>query len=442
MIQPKLLHFLIISDIVDVTTKKITHYSLDKGLNLGKGIVASTGSKVDYIVSTDTYTSDNITYIDYKTMSAEQIDLYDYVIIVREGMMEYLFDTFVELKKVFFNLKRKTKIIIKSDSCGWVIDKDFRKYIGKEAHINESTNSVIRYINSNINVICVQNEDFFSKGLEMKFSSSRMMISNMAVPYITIDWDNIPNPYFNDYSYCKIKTKLGAGDSLIPSYYVLNPNDIGELYKPREKPRIKIIYMGRIKTDGGKIIYLLKDIIEQLGDEYELHIFPGSFVLANEETKRVEKFSANNSNHLEIMRDRIFSGTKNVFVHCPFDHKDLYKYLWHVDIGIDFSSSRPHDIKASAGNAKLLEYCYVGLPVVTEKNVNNSWLVTNCKNGILLDGIGTCSQYVESIQKLLFDETYKVDRKKASMITMENENWNLRGAQFVENLIKLFGNNC
>ena len=149
---------------------------------------------------------------------------------------------------------------------------------------------------------------------------------------------------------------MTSGDSLFPYYYEINPDKLIEL---TSKKRIKIIYMGRIKTDGGKIILMMRDIMEQLGDDYELHIFPGSFLLFNEQINKVESYSANNSNHLEILRNKIFMESKNVFIHSPFNHKDIKKYLWNVDIGIDFSSSRPLNIKANAGNAKLLEYCYI-----------------------------------------------------------------------------------
>ena len=177
----------------------------------------------------------------------------------------------------------------------------------------------------------------------------------------------------------------------------------------------------------------MRDIMEQLGDDYELHIFPGSFVIYDELTDTTSSYSANNSNHLEILKNTIFSNSNNVFVHVPFNHKDIKKYLWNVDIGIDFSSSRPENKKANAGNAKLLEYCYMGLPVVTEKNVNNSWLVTNCSNGIVLDGIATVQDYVDSIHKLTNE--LEIDRKKASNITIQNENWNLRAKNFINDLL-------
>jgi len=426
------MYFLIISDITNIKDKKITHYSLDKGLNLGIGL-KNNGCKIDYVISSDSYEENDINYICYKDLNSDIIDTYDYTIIVREGMIEELFSKFDELKKVFFNTKRKTKIIIKSDSCSWINIKDFRKYLVKELQINGSTNSITKWICSNIDIICVQNIEFFNRGIKMGVPESKMLISNMAIPFELIEYDKLSNPFDSDYSYCKKeKNQINSGNSLMPNYYLTNPDKFDELIK---KKRIKLIYMGRIKTDSGKIIYMMKEIMDQLGDDYELHIFPGSFVLFDDLTNTLESYSANNSNHLEILRNKIFSDSTNVFIHSPFDHKDIKNYLWNVDIGIDFSSSRPLDIKADAGNAKLLEYCYMGLPVVTEKNVNNSWLVTNCSNGILLDGLGSIQDYVNAIRLL---STNNIDRKKASEITIQNENWNLRAKQFIKDLENKF----
>lgn len=422
------MHFLIINDLVDVKNKKITHYSLDKGLNLGYGFV-NNGCKVDYIVSTNSFVETNINFINFKELTEEKINLYDYVIIIREGIIEELFNQFEELKKFFFNPNKKAKIIIKSDSCNWILDKTFRKYINKELGINGSIPSVIKWINKNIDVVCVQNKELFELGLSNGIYKERMLISNMAIPNLSIDYDKLENPYLSDYAYCKDKRALNSGDSLLPLYYVNNPDKIDEL---KNKKRIKLFYMGRIKTDSGRIIYIMKDIIEQLGDDYELHIFPGSFLLYNLETHQIQKCSANNSNHLELLRNNVFPDNKNVFIHCPFNHKDIQKYLWYADIGIDFSSSRPNNVKANAGNAKLLEYCYMGLPVVTEKNVNNSYLVSNCSNGIVLNGIGTTQDYIQSILKLT--NKIKIDRKNASKITIRNENWNIRAKDFINEL--------
>jgi hypothetical protein len=424
------MHFLIISDITDIKEKKITHYSLDKGLNLGIGL-KNNNCTIDYIVSTNSYQEDGINYICYKDLNADKIDLYDFVIVVREGLIEELFNIFEELKKVFFNTYRKTKFVVKSDSCTWIISKDFRKYIARELQINGSTGSIIKWVNDNIDVICVQNNEYFEQGLSYGIKQNKMLISNMAVPYELIDFEQLENPFKSDYSYCKMDKKmLGSGEAFLPNYYITNPDKLTEL---TSKKRIRIIYMGRIKTDSGKIIFMMRDIMEQLGDDYELHIFPGSFVIYDELTDTTSSYSANNSNHLEILKNTIFSNSNNVFVHVPFNHKDIKKYLWNVDIGIDFSSSRPENKKANAGNAKLLEYCYMGLPVVTEKNVNNSWLVTNCSNGIVLDGIATVQDYVDSIHKLTNE--LEIDRKKASNITIQNENWNLRAKNFINDLL-------
>lgn len=422
------MHFLIINDLVDVKNKKITHYSLDKGLNLGFGFI-NNGCKVDYVVSTKSFVENNITYVNYKELTENKINLYNFVIIIREGIIEEIFNKFEELKKFFFNPDRKAKVIIKSDSCNWIFDKNFRKYINKELLINGSIPSVVKWINKNIDVICVQNNEFFELGFSNGINKNRMLISNMAIPNLSIDYANLTNPYCADYSYCKDKRTLNDGDSLLPLYYVNNPDKLSEL---KNKKRIKLFYMGRIKTDSGRIIYIMKDIIEGLSDDYELHIFPGSFLLYNLETHQIQKCSANNSNHLELLRDKVFPNNKNVFIHCPFDHKDIQKYLWYADIGIDFSSSRPNDIKANAGNAKLLEYCYMGLPVVTEKNVNNSYLVANCSNGIILDGIGSTQDYIQSILELT--NKIKIDRKNASKITIQNENWNIRAKEFINEL--------
>lgn len=426
------MHFLIINDLIDIKNKKITHYSLDKGLNLAYGIV-NNGCKVDYIVSTNSFVENSINFINFTELTEDMINMYDYVVIIREGVIEEIFNQFKELKKFFFNPNRKAKIIIKSDSCNWIFDKNFRKYINKELNINGSIPSVVKWINKNIDVICVQNNEFFELGFSNGINKERMLISNMAIPNLSIDYDNLNNPYLYDYSYCKDKRSLNSGDSLLPAYYINNPD---KLYELKNKKRIKIFYMGRIKTDSGRIIYIMKDIIERLGDDFELHIFPGSFLLYNLETHQIQKCSANNSNHLELLRDTVFSKNKNVFIHYPFDHKDIHKYLWHADIGIDFSSSRPNNIKANAGNAKLLEYCYMGLPVVTEKNVNNSYLVTNCSNGILLEGIATTEDYVQSILKLT--NKIKIDRKNASKITIQNENWDIRAKEFINKLESKF----
>lgn len=420
------MNFLIISDIIDIKTKKITHFSLDKGLNLGIGI-KNNGYSVDYVVDSENYFEDGINYVNYKELDENKINSYTYIIIVREAIIHIVLEQFTELKKVFFNTNRNSKIIIKSDSTIWINNKDFRNYISKNKKINASQNSICKWINNNIDVICVQNKELYELALEQGVYKNKLLISNMAVSNKIIDYDNLINPYLED-NYCTNKNNLFAGLALYPLYYEENPDKIEELKNIKRK---KIIYIGRIKTDSGKIIYLIKDIIDKLGDEYELHIFPGSFCIYNHENNLIEKYSANNSNHLEILRNKIFSESKNVFIHSPFNHSDIAKYLWYADIGLDFSSSRPYNIKSTAGNAKLLEYCMLGLPVISESNVNNSWLVTNANNGILINNIGSSDDYVNCIKEI---EKISIDRKKASKITIENENWDIRAKNMIDDL--------
>ena len=425
------MNFLIISDLVDIREKKITHFSLDKGLNLGIGI-KNNGYSVDYVVDSENFYQDGIYFHNYKELSEEKLNEYTFIIIIREAIIHEILEKFITLKKIFFNTSRNPKLIIKSDSPLWIINKDFRKYISTQVGINASVNSISIWINRNIDVICVQNTEMFELALKQGVYKNLLLITNMSVPNKSIDYDTLINPYLDDYSYCTNKNFLVSGSALFPLYYEQNSDKIDEL---KNKQRKKILYMGRIKTDSGKIVYLIREIINKLGDDYELHIFPGSFSIYDYETDKIESYSASNSNHLEILRNKIFPRHKNVFIHCPFDHKDIHKYLWYADFGIDFSSSRPNDTKTLAGNAKLLEYCMLGLPVITESNVNNSWLVANGNNGILINGIGIADDYIKCIKQL---EKINIDRKKASKITIQNENWDFRAKNMIDDLKKMF----
>ena len=57
--------FLIISDLNNIKNKKVTHFSLDKGLNLGKGL-KNNGQNVDYIINSDNFEENGINYLNYK----------------------------------------------------------------------------------------------------------------------------------------------------------------------------------------------------------------------------------------------------------------------------------------------------------------------------------------------------------------------------------------
>ena len=189
--------------------------------------------------------------------------------------------------------------------------------------------------------------------------------------------------------------------------------------------------MGRIKSDQGKILYMLRDIMKILGDTYELHIFPGRFVIPN---FQVSVISPKCGSNLQLLRDSIFYDSDNVIIHYPYEEQDKTKYLQYADIAIDFSPNRPHNAICSAGNAKLLEYCYYGLKVVCEKNIGNSELVENGKNGILLDGIASVDNYVEAIKKIS-NET--INRSFTINYMCENHNWDIISKELFEKLSSL-----
>ena len=106
--------------------------------------------------------------------------------------------------------------------------------------------------------------------------------------------------------------------------------------------------MGRMKTDGGRIIDLMKKIMIELGDDFELHIFPGRFRLPN---VPVSVFSPKSSKNLQLIRDRHFAECRNVIIHYPFESSKKSEILRSMDIGIDFVNFDRKQ-KSSMGNAK------------------------------------------------------------------------------------------
>jgi hypothetical protein len=424
--------FIIISDLNDFNNASITHFSLDKGYNLGVGL-KNNNMDVYYLTTSKSETNkDNIKLININEANLDFLLSCDFIIIVREAELINQLETYTDLKKIFFKQitipSNKAKIIIKSDSVLWALNKDLRKYISTITSCNGSVNGVIKWINNNIDYICVQNIEFVDEGVKLGFNKKILIPLNMAVLNNQINFNNLLNPYDVFHSRCRNTKKLNIfkpGDGIYPKYYDDNSDNIEILNEMNVKKKI-IVYVGRIKTDGGKIANILSDIMKNL-DDFELHIFPGSFVISGENT--LTRYSARNINHLIELRNKVFSDNKNVFIHYPFNHSEIYNYLCFADCGIDFSSSRPENKKSLAGNAKLLEYCSAGLPVVCERNINNSFLVDNANNGILLDNIASVDDYVINIKKLL---TLNIDRIKASNITIQNENCDKRAQELLK----------
>ena len=416
----------IINNLDDINSNTIIHFSLDKGLYLAHGL-HNCNNDVYFLTTIPSFT-DKINFININEANLDFLNSCDLIVIIREAEIENILENYSPLKDIFFKKDlRRGKLIIKSDSIQWILNKSFRRYLSNQLQINASTNSIIKWINKNIDYVSVQNVEFKMDAIRNGISPKIIIESNMAVPKeILEDFGNYDNPYNINHSYCKIDyKKLKNGDALYPKYYQENLDRIEEF----NRKRYIIIYTGRIKTDNGKTVYLMREIMERLGDDYELHIFPGSFCInINDE---LIQCSSRNINHLLQLRDIIFPNNRNIIIHYPYEHKYGRKYLYYADCGIDFSPSRPNNEKSRAGNAKLLEYCSMGLPVVCETNTNNSYLVKNAGNGIMLDGIGTSDQYVDAIQRL---RSINIDRRLSSEITVNNNNWDLRAIELINNL--------
>lgn len=413
---------LIINDLNDILNAKITHFSLDKGLHLGNGLFEN--GHIVYFLTTGITTHNKLHFININEVNNGFLETFDLIFLIREALIPNLFENFPIIEKYIVQKNRKTKIVIKSDSIQWILDKDFRKYISNKYGINHSVRSTVEWCCSNFDYICVQTEEFKKDALILGISKRKIIVSNMAISSIITDLSKINNPYDIYHSYCvKTSAELNFDKALLPLYYINNPDKINDFHTTKTI----IVYTGRMKTNGGNIILLMRDIMERLGDKYELHIFPGSFF--NPISKTV--CSATNGNHLVNLRDTVFANSTNVIIHYPYEHKDMYKYLHFAHCGIDFSDMRPKKDICKAGHAKILEYCCIGLPIVCEENINNLFLVNNGKNGIILPYIASVDDYVHAIKNF---DIKNVDRKYCQNITYQNENWKRRAYELINQI--------
>jgi hypothetical protein len=180
------------------------------------------------------------------------------------------------------------------------------------------------------------------------------------------------------------------------------------------------------------VLDMLKDIMTELGPLYELHIFPGSFSLPLKyRLPGEESVRYSGKHHFPLLRERVFADMCNVIVHHPFTEQQKGLYLSYADIGLDFSQTRPANVKSCQGNCKLLEYCYYGLKVVAETNINNSHLVKDGRNGILLPGVGSVQDYVKAIKEM---ESKTIDSAFTRYQTIKTNNWD----RIAQNIVKDF----
>ncbi len=433
-------NILVISELVDYFNTTKRHYSLTKGFYLAEGF--SKLLNCYYLTTGQSEKYGNINLINLECINNDFLKEIDIVLFIREMNLIQIIDSNKFLKNMLFNKNRNQIICIKGDTFSFLYAKKYKFY--KEEFTKKYNLKFMDFCKDAFDVICCQTKEYKDIALNhikvrypkyYEFIKSKIFISRMGIPNVyPLDF-NIKNPYDINHNYCcNTFNDLGKDKALHPICYTDRCSKFNST-KSRinyNVPKIKIIYMGRIKTDGGKILFLMRDIMKKLGEKYELHIFPGRFVIPN---CSVSVFSPKFPSNLEILRDSIFCTCNNVIIHYPYDDNDKTKYVQYADIGIDFSSTRPKNKKTTAGNTKLLEYCYYGLKVVTEENVNNFHLVQAGKNGILLHGIASVDDYVTAIKKL---KNTKIDRNYTINTTIKNNSWDIIAKELYDKFEKIY----
>lgn len=421
--------FLIINDFNDINSIVVTHFSLDKGHHLAAAI-RKAGHQVYFLTIKNDYEKNDIKYISVNGITDSFVSTLDYILVSREPLLIDIINKIPSIRNLIeipITARKNPKIIIRSDFPLWFYDKTMRQKLHAALRMGKSRRKMLRWVIGHINYINAQNEELKKVALEGKIPASSLIISNMGVPNSKIDYASLKNPYDINHTYCTdYKTKMTNGRALIPLYYAENPTKMDEF----NRKKYIIVYTGRIKVDGGKILFNMKNIMAQLGNDYELHIFAGSFLVPL--NGKTTKHSARNAVSLDLLRRVVFKESKNVIIHYPYEHNNKYQYLHFADCGIDFSDVRPHNKIGTAGHAKILEYCEIGLPIVCEENINNLNLVRNGKNGIILPYLASDEQYVKAIKSIIHD--MKIDREYCRKITVENENWDKKAQELLKQL--------
>jgi len=422
---------LVIGDLNDIEVGVKYHFSLIKGLYLAEGFSHIGWNSWYASVKTDGESKlcPGVHYIPINKLSSNFLTTIDVVVLIREMNIPQVFDgcpPLMEILKSKGSTGRKSVaphrplMVMKGDTVGWLNQRPLQAWVKKHFKMNIKQWGYMYW-----DAIYCQTPEYTADALKAFGGDplKKLFTSRMAVPNHIPELTEIPNPYSDDHSYCvAFCNELKEGRALLPLKLCPGFDHVSvKVDKDRWQrgSKKRIIYTGRIRTDGGKIAWMIRDIADALGPDYEFHVFPGRFNIPGLDFK---VFSPKNGRHLQLLRDTVFANSDNVIIHHPYSHQDRFQWLYHADYGLDFSSTRPDDRPAKAGNAKLLDYCASGLPVVTEKNAQNWKLVQDAGNGIIIEGIGTVSDYVEAFRKL---ETLKIDRECAKKITVQNNNHDL-----------------
>ena len=401
-------NILIINENADHKKMSKNHYSLTKGENVAHYLALQQGLTVYFLTEGNSEIINNIHYTN--KITKDFLKNIHYVLFIRETNIHIILERYKELKEILDT--KSIKIGIKGDSVSWMKNKELRDWVLKNYN-----KDLYEWGYNFFDIIYVQQQKSLSPAQKLlkKDPLKKLKTSKMGVPDKIIDFSCIENNFLTT-KYVNAFSENTKNVALLPFKLQSAFKNLSILNEPCKSP-IKLIYIGRIKTDNGRIATMMSEIMKELGNNYELHIFPGKFILPDVDVK---DYSPKNTVHLQFLRDKIFCNNENVFIHYPFEHDERLNYLVHADIGIDFSPTRPSNILSPYGNSKLLDYCYAGLPVVTEANVGNIELVQDAKNGIVLHDNASVSEYVTAIRIV---SKMEINKEYVHKITVAKNNW-------------------
>jgi len=434
------MNILIINDLSDILTTNKTHFSDTKGLFLSESFANNDDVKCLYFLSkSNQQLYRNFILFNIDDLTKEFLNSIHFILFIRESLIELILTKLPLIKNILDDQERHQIIGVKSDSIEWIKNKALRKWIKKEYNISDARN----WLYQSFDIVYVQtpellNGDYVTTGKCGKSffihdNKNKILISDMAINKL-ISNEQYSNPFTLNHDYCV--DKIVQNKAFFPLMYTKQIiNNYNCDIKDFNKNKKIIIYTGRIKIDNGNILYLMRDIFLKLGNDYELHIYPGRFIIPD---TIFGILSPKDKNHLQLLRDKIFCNCNNVIIHFPYKHEDRFKILNNANCGLDFSQSRPLNIKSIQGNAKLLEYAGVGLPCVIESNINNSWLIKHKKSGYIIDNsfcdLNFVDEYAKGIQYICNNSLLqnKEQRFKNGEYIRNTQNWDIRATQIIK----------
>jgi glycosyltransferase involved in cell wall biosynthesis len=357
------------------------HYSIYKSFGLAKGF-SNLGHEVFYVSRLQLDKIHNIQMMPYSKIDFELLESFDIIILGLDLAIEKVIDSIKPLKNLMdkkaAGIKTKTLLVIKHATHNWISKSKFSfDYIYKAA-------------------------DFFFCQ-EIGFMNSMKKVN--GDPQQKVFYSEMGTEYVKD-----------------------NLKDA-----PFLKRKHNLIYMGRMMHSPSKMPFLI-DVMNNFSEEYHLNILPGSFAKPPEMLDKLNlngknKFGPEVSDNLQWLK-KYFSKSKNITVHKPVSWGEHWNYLINSDLGIDLSPSWSKN-KSSAGNAKLLEYLTVGLPVITEISTGNTDLIKKANAGIIVENICNIREYTDAIKVI---SKRQFDKENISKITIKNNSWNLRAQDMLKNM--------